>query len=77
MGLGAILMQHDKVVAYASKQLKDYERNYPTHDLKLATIVFALKIWRHYLYEVHCTIYTDHQILFHAEEPQHEAVYMA
>ena len=43
-------MQHDKVIAYASKQLKSYEVNYPTHDLELATVVFALKIWRHYLY---------------------------
>ena len=44
MGLGAVLMQHDKVIAYASRQLKDYERNYPTHDLQLATVVFALRI---------------------------------
>ena len=49
-GLGCILMQNGKVIAYASRQLKDYERNYPTHDLELAAIVFALKIWRHYLY---------------------------
>ena len=44
MGLGAVLMQHDKVIAYASRQLKDYERNYLTHDLELAVVVFALKI---------------------------------
>ncbi|XP_043710358.1 uncharacterized protein LOC122659293 [Telopea speciosissima] len=50
LGLGCVLMQGDKVVAYASHQLKEYERNYPTHDLELAIVVFALKIWRHYLY---------------------------
>ena len=49
-GLGCVLMQNGKVIAYASRQLKDYERNYPTHDLELAVIVFALKICRHYLY---------------------------
>ena len=61
IGLEAVLMQHDKGVAYASRQLKDYERNYPTHDLELIVVVFALKIWQHYLYGAHCTIYTDHQ----------------
>nr|GFC90987.1 putative polyprotein [Tanacetum cinerariifolium] len=49
--LGCVLMQHRKVIAYASRQLKPYEVNYPSHDLKLAAVVFALKIWRHYLYE--------------------------
>jgi hypothetical protein len=49
-GLGCVLMQHGKVVAYASQQLKSYEQNYPTHDLELATVVFVLKIWRHCLY---------------------------
>ncbi|KAL5578541.1 hypothetical protein UlMin_020240 [Ulmus minor] len=49
MGLGAVLMQHGRVIAYASRQLKDYEKNYPTHDPELAAVVFALKIWRHYL----------------------------
>ncbi|XP_057990580.1 uncharacterized protein LOC131172961 [Hevea brasiliensis] len=48
--LGCVLMQHDKVVAYASRQLKKHEQSYPTHDLEMAAIVFALKIWRHYLY---------------------------
>ena len=48
-GLGYVLMQEDKVVAYASRQLKPYEKNYPTHDLELAAVVFALKILRHYL----------------------------
>jgi len=61
--LGCVLMQEDKVVAYASRQLKPYEKNYPTHDLELTAIVFALKIWRHYLYGVPCKIYTDHQSL--------------
>ena len=63
MGLGAVLMQNGKVIAYASRQLKDYEKNYPTHDLELAAVVFALKIWRHYLYGVRCQIFTDHQSL--------------
>ena len=62
-GLGCVLMQEDKVVAYASRQLKPHEKNYPTHDLELAAIVFALKIWRHYLYGEKCFIYTDHKSL--------------
>ena len=62
-GLGCVLMQEGKVVAYASRQLKPHERNYPTHDLELASIVFALKIWRHYLYGEKCFIYTDHKSL--------------
>nr|GFD06096.1 putative reverse transcriptase domain-containing protein [Tanacetum cinerariifolium] len=49
-GLGCVLMQHGKVIAYASRQLKPYELNYPTHDLELEAVIFALKIWRHYLY---------------------------
>ena len=49
-GLGCILMQSGRVVAYGSRQLKNHEQNYPTHDMELAAIVFALKIWRHYLY---------------------------
>ena len=49
-GLGCVLMQKGKVIAYASRQLKSYEQNYPTHDLELAAVVFALKIWRYYLY---------------------------
>nr|GEW58872.1 putative reverse transcriptase domain-containing protein [Tanacetum cinerariifolium] len=57
-GLGCILMQHGKVIAYASMQLKPYEENYPTHDLELAAVVFALKIWRHYLYGETCDIFT-------------------
>ena len=61
-GLGCVLMQEGKVVAYASRQLKPHEKNYPTHDLELAAIMFALKIWRHYLYEEKCFIYTDHNV---------------
>ena len=49
-GLGCVLMQEGRVVAYASRQLRPHEENYPTHDLELATVVFTLKIWRHYLY---------------------------
>ena len=62
-GLGCVRMQEGKVVAYASRQLKLHEKNYPTHDLKLVAIVFALKIWRHYLYGEKCFIYTDHKSL--------------
>jgi hypothetical protein len=62
-GLGCVLMQQGKVIAYASRQLKTYERNYPTHDLELAAVVFALKIWQHYLYGERCEIYTDHKSL--------------
>ncbi|KAK1431931.1 hypothetical protein QVD17_08737 [Tagetes erecta] len=62
-GLGCVLMQHGKVNAYASRQLKPYEVNYPTHDLELAAVVFALKIWRHYLYGETCDIFTDHKSL--------------
>ena len=62
-GLGCVLMQEGKVVAYASRQLKPHKKNYPTHDLELAAIVFALKIWRHYLYGEKCFIYTDHKSL--------------
>ena len=59
-GLGCVLMQKGKVVAYASRQLKDHEKNYPTHDLELAAVVHALKIWRHYLYGAKFEIFTDH-----------------
>ncbi|XP_052622433.1 uncharacterized protein LOC128127784, partial [Lactuca sativa] len=62
-GLGAVLMQRGHVIAYASRQLKPHEARYPTHDLELGAVVFALKIWRHYLYGVRCTIYTDHKSL--------------
>ena len=63
IGLGCVLMQDGKVVAYASRQLKPHEQNYPTHDLELAAVVFALKIWRHYLYGEKCRIFTDHKNL--------------
>ena len=62
-GLGCVLMQHGKVIAYASRQLRPHEKNYPTHDLELAAVVFALKIWRHYLYGVTCEVFTDHKSL--------------
>ncbi|XP_073017937.1 uncharacterized protein [Primulina eburnea] len=62
-GLGCVLMQEGRVIAYASRQLKPYEKNHPTHDLELAAVVFALKIWRHYLYGAKCEIFTDHQSL--------------
>ena len=62
-GLGCMLIQHGKVVAYASRQLKPHEKNYPTHDLELTAVVFALKIWRHYLYGETCEIYTNHKSL--------------
>ncbi|KAJ9545125.1 hypothetical protein OSB04_024832 [Centaurea solstitialis] len=63
LGLGCVLMQDRKVIAYASRKLKVHELNYPTHDMELAVVVFALKIWRHYLYGVKCQIYTDHKSL--------------
>ena len=62
-GLGCVLMQNGGVIAYASRQLKDYEKNYPTHDLELAAVVHALKIWRHYLYGNQFELFTDHQSL--------------
>jgi len=62
-GLGCVLMQEGRVIAYTSRQLKTHEWNYLTHDLELAVVVFALKIWRHYLYGVCCEVFTDHQSL--------------
>jgi len=62
-GLGCVLMQEGRVVAYASRQLRKHELNYPTHDLELAAVVHALKIWRHYLIGHRCDIYTDHKSL--------------
>ncbi|GKA75171.1 putative reverse transcriptase domain-containing protein [Tanacetum coccineum] len=64
-GLGAVLMQREKVIAYASRQLKIHEKNYTTHDLELGAVVFALKMWRHYLYGTKCVVYTDHKSLQH------------
>ena len=65
VGLGCVLMQNDRVIAYASRQLKQHEKNYPTHDLEMAAVIFALKLWRHYLYGVKCEIFTDHKSLQH------------
>ncbi|GJU11481.1 putative reverse transcriptase domain-containing protein [Tanacetum coccineum] len=62
-GLDAVLMQRERVIAYASRQLKIHEKNYTTHDLELGAIVFALKIWRHYLYGTKCTVFTDNKSL--------------
>ncbi|GJZ38415.1 putative reverse transcriptase domain-containing protein [Tanacetum coccineum] len=64
-GLGAVLMQNEKVIAYASRQLKIHEKNYTTHDLELGLVVFSLKIWRHYLYKTKCMVFIDHKSLQH------------
>nr|GFB74873.1 putative reverse transcriptase domain-containing protein [Tanacetum cinerariifolium] len=64
-GLGVVLMQREKVISYASRQLKVHEKNYTTHDLELGAVVFVLKIWRHYLYGTKCTVFTDHKSLQH------------
>jgi hypothetical protein len=62
-GLGCVLMQEGHVIAYASHQLRKHELNYPTHDLELAVVVHALKIWRHYIMGTKCQVYTDHKSL--------------
>ncbi|GKA92580.1 putative reverse transcriptase domain-containing protein [Tanacetum coccineum] len=64
-GLGVVLMQNEKVIAYASRQLKIHEKNYTTHDLELGAVLFALNIWRHYMYGTKCTVFTDHKSLQH------------
>ncbi|GJT56845.1 putative reverse transcriptase domain-containing protein [Tanacetum coccineum] len=64
-GLGAVLMQKERVIAYASRQLKIHEKNYTTHDLELGAVVFALKMWRHYLYGMRYVVFTDHKSLQH------------
>ncbi|GKB45493.1 putative reverse transcriptase domain-containing protein [Tanacetum coccineum] len=64
-GLCAVLMQKERVIAYASCQLKIHEKNYTTHDLELGAVVFALKMWRHYLYGTKCVVFTDHKSLQH------------
>ena len=69
-GLGYVLMQNDKVIAYATRQLKKHEENYPTHDLKLIAVVFALKIWRHYLCGAPCRIFTNHKSLQYIFTPK-------
>nr|GEZ98200.1 putative reverse transcriptase domain-containing protein [Tanacetum cinerariifolium] len=58
-------MQKEKVIAYASRQLNIYEKNYTMHDLELGAVVFALKMWRHYLYDTRCVVFTDHKSLQH------------
>ena len=63
IGLGCVLMQENRPIAYASRALRPHEKNYPTHDLELAAVVHAQKIWRHYLMGAHCNIYTDHKSL--------------
>ncbi|GJZ69267.1 retrotransposon protein, putative, ty3-gypsy subclass [Tanacetum coccineum] len=65
LGLGyeAVLMQSEKVIAYASRQLKVHEENYTTYDLELGAVVFALRLWRHYLYGTKCVVFTDHKSL--------------
>ena len=62
-GLGCVLMQSMRVVAYGSRQLKNHEQHYPTHNMELAAVVFALKIWRHYLYDEEFEVYSDHKSL--------------
>nr|GFB55299.1 retrovirus-related Pol polyprotein from transposon 17.6 [Tanacetum cinerariifolium] len=62
-GYRAVLMQREKVIAYASRQLKKHEENYTTHDLELGAVVFALRLWRHYLYDTKCTVYTNYKSL--------------
>ncbi|GJR08797.1 putative reverse transcriptase domain-containing protein [Tanacetum coccineum] len=64
-GLGAMLMQKERVIAYASHQPKNYEKNYTTHDLEFGTVVFTLKMWRHYLYSTKCVMFTDYKSLQH------------
>ena len=62
-GLRCVLMQSKRVVAYGSRQLKNHERSYPIHDMELVTILFALKIWRHYLYGELFEVFSDHKSL--------------
>ncbi|KAF8046854.1 hypothetical protein N665_3379s0001 [Sinapis alba] len=62
-GLGCVFNQHGKVIAYASRQLRKHEGNYPTHDLEMVAVVFALKIWRSFLYGSKVQILTDHKSL--------------
>jgi hypothetical protein len=63
IGLGCVLMQNNRVIAYALRALRTHEQNYPTHDLELASVIHALKIWRHHLMGAKCNIYTDHKSL--------------
>ena len=61
--LGCVLMQQGRVISFTLRQLKPHERNYPTHDLELAAVIFALKVWRHYLLGERVEIFTDHKSL--------------
>ena len=74
-----MLMQHGHVIVYASRQLKPHEKNYPTHDLELAAVIFALKIWRHYLLGDQVLIYTSQEfkVYLHLEGAEHEAKELA
>ena len=63
VGLGCVLMQAGKVIVYVSRQLKVHKNNYPTHNLELAAVVFALMLWMHYLYGVHMDVFTNHKSL--------------
>ncbi|GJY42240.1 putative reverse transcriptase domain-containing protein [Tanacetum coccineum] len=62
-GYGSVLLQREKVIAYASRQLKVHDENYTTHDFELGAVVFALRLWRHYLYGTKCVVFTDHKSL--------------
>ena len=66
--LGYVLMQNKRIIAYTSRQLRKHEKNYLTHDLELAVVIFALKIWRHHLYGEKCEIYTDHKSLQYIQQ---------
>ena len=68
IGLGYVLMQNGRVIAYASRQFRKHEMNYPTHDLELAAVIFVLKIWRHHLYGEKCEIYTNHKSLQYIQQ---------
>jgi len=70
MGLGCVLMQDRSVVAYSSRQLRTHEKNYPTHYLELATIIFTLKIWRHYVYGGKFEVFRDHKSLKYLFDPK-------
>ena len=63
VGLGCVRMHGGKVIAYASRHLKVHEKNYPTHDLEFAAVVFALNLWRHYMCGIHVDVFTDHKSL--------------
>ncbi|GJW03182.1 retrotransposon protein, putative, ty1-copia subclass [Tanacetum coccineum] len=73
-GLGVVFMQKEKFIAYTSRQLKVQEKNYTTHDLELGTVVFALKMWRHYLYGTKCVVFTDHKAYIPSAEDDFNSV---